>query len=69
MFKMTKKVRDHLAEKVLTPISLAVGGFLCAHGWSLGNVWVLLYGIVLFSAVQCVAVMLIAYDGEDSDAP
>lgn len=67
MFKLTKKVRDHLAEKVLTPISLAAGGFLCAHGWAVGNAWVLLYGIVLFLAVQFVAIMLIAYDGDGPD--
>jgi len=70
MFRLTKKVRDHLASKVLTPISLTVLGALAAQGWTQGNIWVLLYGVFLFLCIQSVAVMLIAYDdGNGANQP
>lgn len=67
MIKITKKVRDHLAKAVLTPLSLAVGGFLAAQGWTEGCAWLLLYGAFLFLCIQAVAVLLLAYD-ENEDA-
>lgn len=63
MFNISKKVRDHLAKAVLTPISLAAGGFIVAQGWTTGNIWLFLYGIFVFLCVQSVAVMLLAYEG------
>lgn len=63
MIKITKKVREHLAKAVLTPISLATGGFLAAQGWTTGNAWLILYGGFVFLVVQLVAVLLLAYEG------
>jgi hypothetical protein len=65
MIKITRKVRDHLAKAVLTPLSLAVGGFLAAQGWTTGSVGLLLYGAFLFLCIQAVAVMLLAYDEQE----
>lgn len=67
MFKITQKVRDHLAKAVLTPLSISALGLALFQGWTTGGIGMILYGVVLFLITQTGAVLLLSYQDDDQD--
>jgi hypothetical protein len=65
MFKLTKKIKDHLAKAVITPLSLTVLAFFAGQAFKTGNLWLAGIGVLLFLEMQALAIALL-YEGEEN---
>lgn len=67
MLKMTRKVKDHLAKAVITPMSLTVLAFMAGTAWKTGDLLLMGLGIFLFLDMQFIAILLLQEDEENTD--